>query len=197
MASKSSVAEAVKGTHTLFLVTLPDFVTGSPKGTEYEHGKNVADAAKDDGVKHLLFSSLINVTEASKGKLPHVAHFDRKAEVEDYIRSRTEYTSYIHPTGVLHDQLHKPSLLRKGGDGSYSLAGPPSGTVAQLPLFFPDDDMGTFVGIALNGATRTDHAIQASTLLQPSRSATLFSESRSTLPRTTILCTASWKSSRR
>src|SRR5688572_28663340 len=141
MASKSSVAEAIKGTHTLFLVTLPDFVTGSPKGTEYEHGKNVADAAKEAGVQHLLFSSLINVTEASKGKLPHVAHFDRKAEIEQYIRSQNVPATFIQP-GYYMTNFTNLQLLRKGDDGSYSLAGPTGATTAQLPLFFPDDDMG-------------------------------------------------------
>ncbi|KAL2201933.1 NmrA-domain-containing protein [Sarocladium strictum] len=148
LGSKSSVADAVKGSHTVFLVTLPDFVTGSPKGTEYEHGKSVADAAKEAGVQHLLFSSLINVTEASKGKLPHVAHFDRKAEVEQYIRSQEIPATFIQP-GYYMTNFTNLQLLRKGDDGSYSLAGPTGATTAQLPLFFPDDDMGKYTVAAI------------------------------------------------
>ncbi|EAQ91803.1 hypothetical protein CHGG_00038 [Chaetomium globosum CBS 148.51] len=49
MNSRFSLTEALKGTHTVFLVTLPDFVTGAAPGTEVEHGKNLADAAKEAG----------------------------------------------------------------------------------------------------------------------------------------------------
>ena len=139
--SKPSLADALKGTHTVFLVTLPDFVTGNPAGTETDHGKNVADAAKDAGVQHLVFSSLINVTEASNGKLRHVLHFDRKADVEKYIRSQGTPATFIQP-GYYMTNFTNLQLLRKGEDGSYSLAGPTSPTKALLPLFFPESDMG-------------------------------------------------------
>jgi uncharacterized protein YbjT (DUF2867 family) len=141
MDSRSSIAEAVKGTDTLFLVTLPDFVTGAAPGTEFEHGKNVADAARDAGVQHLVFSSLINVTEASKGRLPHVAHFDRKADIEKYIRSQDIQATFIQP-GYYMTNFTNLQLLRKGDDGSYTLAGPTDANKAQLPLFYPDSDMG-------------------------------------------------------
>src|SRR5438552_10999580 len=97
MNSKSSLAKALEGTHTVFLVTLPDFMTGLDAGSELEHGKNVADAAKDAGVQHLVFSSLMNVTEASNGRLQHVVHFDRKADIEQYIRSQGTPATFIQP----------------------------------------------------------------------------------------------------
>jgi len=141
MSSPSSLAAALKGTHTLFLVTLPDMVTGATPGTETEHGKNVADAAKKAGVQHVVFSSLINVTEASKGQLPHVAHFDRKADVEKYIRSQDIPATFIQP-GYYMTNFTNLGLLRKGEDGSYTLAGPTSPVKAKLPLFFADQDTG-------------------------------------------------------
>lgn len=150
MNSPSSLAEVLKGSHTVFLVTLPDFVTGSPAGTEFEHGKNVADAAKAAGVQHLVFSSLINVTEASGGRLTHVAHFDRKAEIEQYIRQQAIPATFIQP-GYYMTNFTNLQLLRKGDDGSYTLAGPTSPTRAQLPLFFPDSDTGKyFVAVSKN-----------------------------------------------
>lgn len=143
MGSRSSLAAALAGTHTVFLVTLPDMVTGAAPGTETEHGKNVADAAKDAGVQHLIFSSLINVTEASSGKLPHVAHFDRKADVEKHIRGKGIPATFIQP-GYYMTNFTNLGLLRKGDDGSYTLAGPTSPTKALLPLFFAGEDMGEF-----------------------------------------------------
>ncbi|GAB1311576.1 hypothetical protein MFIFM68171_01786 [Madurella fahalii] len=148
--SPSSLAEALKGTHTLFLVTLPDFVTGADPGTEFEHGKNVADAAKDAGVQHIVFSSLINVTDASNGRLRHVAHFDRKADIEKYIRWQGTPATFILP-GYYMTNFTNLQLLRKGDDGSYTLSGPTSATKAQLPLFFPESDMGKyFVAVVKN-----------------------------------------------
>ncbi len=125
----------------MFLVTLPDFVTGAAPGTEFEHGKNVANAAKDANVQHIVFSSLINVTDASKGRLPHVAHFDRKADIEKYIRSQGTPATFIQP-GYYMTNFTNLHLLNKGGDGSWTLTGPTGATKAQLPLFFPDSDMG-------------------------------------------------------
>ncbi|KAK0702064.1 hypothetical protein B0T26DRAFT_758017 [Lasiosphaeria miniovina] len=150
MNSQPSLANALKGTHTLFLVTLPDFVTGAAPGTEFEQGKNVAEAAKDAGVQHLVFSSLINVTDASNGRLPHVAHFDRKADIEKHIRSLGIPATFIQP-GYYMTNFTNLQLLRKGDDGSYTLAGPTSATKAQLPLFFPESDMGKyFVAVVKN-----------------------------------------------
>jgi uncharacterized protein YbjT (DUF2867 family) len=141
MNSQPSLAKALEGTHTLFLVTLPDFVTGAAPGTEFEHGKNVADAAKAAGVQHVVFSSLINVTEASKGRLRHVAHFDSKADTEKHIRSQGIPATFILP-GYYMTNFTNLQLLRKGDDGSYTITGPTSATKAQLPLFFPETDLG-------------------------------------------------------
>ncbi|EWY84449.1 hypothetical protein FOYG_11903 [Fusarium oxysporum NRRL 32931] len=61
MDSKASLADALKGSHTGFLVTTPDFMSGG--GTqEQTHGKNVADVSSDVGVKCLIYSSLLHVT---------------------------------------------------------------------------------------------------------------------------------------
>jgi hypothetical protein len=141
MNSKSSLDKALEGTDTLFLVTLPDFMTGPDAGTELQHGKNVADAAKDAGVQHLVFSSLINVTEASSGQLRHVLHFDRKADIEKYIRSQGTPATFIQP-GYYMSNFTNLQLLRKSDDGSYTLTGPTSATKALLPLFYPESDMG-------------------------------------------------------
>lgn len=136
MNSRFSLTEALKGTHTVFLVTLPDFVTGAAPGTEVEHGKNLADAAKEAGVQHIVFSSLINVTDASNGRLPHVAHFDSKANVEKYIRSQNLPATFIQP-GYYMTNFTNLQLLRKGDDGAYTLAGPTSAAQGPVAPFLP------------------------------------------------------------
>jgi len=207
MGSRSSLAAALVGTHTVFLVTLPDMVSGAAPGTETEHGKNVADAAKEAGVQHLVFSSLINVTDASAGKLPHVAHFDCKAAAEKYIRDQGIPATFIQP-GYYMTNFTNLGLLRKGEDGSYTLSGPTSPSQALLPLFFADEDMGEscfspsplslfYCSVPLRRLTRVYLLPQAnissprpSILQNPSTRPFL-------LPQTTTPPPASWTSSRR
>lgn len=48
------------GAHSVFAVT--NFWETASSGPEIQQGKNIADAAKDTGVQHLVWSSLLNVT---------------------------------------------------------------------------------------------------------------------------------------
>ncbi|KAK5000204.1 hypothetical protein LTR66_000895 [Elasticomyces elasticus] len=49
---------------------------------EVEVVSNVADAAKEAVVSHIIFSSLLNVTETTSGRVSYVPHFDRKNKIE-------------------------------------------------------------------------------------------------------------------
>ncbi|KAK3646354.1 glycosylphosphatidylinositol anchor biosynthesis [Elasticomyces elasticus] len=140
MQSSDSVAQAVKGAHTVFLVT--NFWETFSADTEISQGKAVADACKNAGVKHLIFSSLINVTETSKGRLPNIAHFDGKARVETYIREIGVPATFVMP-GVFMSGYF--DLIREGEGGSYSLALPVDGKKAQIPLLDAAGDTGKFV----------------------------------------------------
>ncbi|KAG6354958.1 hypothetical protein INS49_004039 [Diaporthe citri] len=69
---------------------------------EQLHGKNVAEVASEAGVNHLIYSSLLHVTETTNGHIKHVVHLDDKAEVERYIRS-SDYSLQVGlliPCGV-------------------------------------------------------------------------------------------------
>ncbi|CAI9175491.1 unnamed protein product [Rangifer tarandus platyrhynchus] len=65
---KASVEAALKGAYGAFL------------------GKVVADVAKSQGLKHVVYSGLENVKRLTSGKL-EVLHFDGKGEVEEYFWS--------------------------------------------------------------------------------------------------------------
>ncbi|KAL4936019.1 NmrA-like domain-containing protein, partial [Aspergillus oleicola] len=95
MTSVDSLVQAIKGSHSVFLVTNPSWQENSD--LELRQGKNVADAAKKAGVQHVIFSSLLNVTETSGGRLKDVPHFDQKAQVEAYIRSLGLNASFVLP----------------------------------------------------------------------------------------------------
>lgn len=107
---------------------------------EIKQGKTVADAAKAAGVSHLIFSSLIHVTKATKGALPNVSHFDGKAEVEEYIRASGVPASFVMPGYFMSNLI---SSLQKQEDGSYQMFLPIS-DAAKFPLF----DVATDTGIS-------------------------------------------------
>jgi uncharacterized protein YbjT (DUF2867 family) len=114
---------------------------------EFSQGKNVADVSKAIGVSHLIFSSLHNVTEQTKGRLSHVPHFDSKANVEKYIRASGVGCSFILPGYYMSNFTQ---MLNRAEDGSYQLFYPVSNE-AKFPLFDAAQDTGkacTFICIS-------------------------------------------------
>ncbi|KAI8684879.1 NmrA domain-containing protein [Fusarium keratoplasticum] len=146
MSSKETLTAALKDSHTVFLVTTPDFMSAGGS-QELPHGKNVADVASDLGVKHLIYSSLLHVTETTGGRLKHVVHFDDKAEVERYIRSKGIPSTFVLP-GYFMSNFTALQMIKKGDDGVYSLAYP-VGDKAKFPLIDTPSDLGKYVVAAI------------------------------------------------
>jgi uncharacterized protein YbjT (DUF2867 family) len=134
--SRESIREAIKDSHTVFLVT--NFWETLDPNAELTQGKNVADVARESAVSHLIFSSLLHVKESTNGRLPNVHHFDAKADVEKYIRSLGIPATFVLP-GYFMSNYTK--MLQKQEDGSYSLAYP-VGSQAKFPLFDAAEDTG-------------------------------------------------------
>ena len=84
--------EAFRGSDGVFLLT-PSIAP--PLTHEYELGKQLADAALEAGVKHIIFSSLENVDEITEGK-KFAPHFTDKAKIEQYIRTLPITSSFIY-----------------------------------------------------------------------------------------------------
>ncbi|KAJ5598789.1 hypothetical protein N7537_008873 [Penicillium hordei] len=143
--AQALVKQGVEVKTPLSLVTTPDWGNAG-SDAELVHGKNVADAAKEAGVQHLIFSSLLNVTETSGGRLKHVPHFDQKATVE-YIRSVGVPATFVLP-GYFMTNYTVFRMLRKGDDGVYNLADP-VGKDAHFPPIDIAGDMGKYVAAAL------------------------------------------------
>ncbi|MDR6944725.1 NmrA/HSCARG family protein [Mucilaginibacter pocheonensis] len=83
--------EAFRGSDGVFLMT-PSIVP--PQMHEAELGKQLADAAVQAGVKHIIFSSLENVDQITAGK-KFAPHFTDKAAIEAYIRTLPIKSSFI------------------------------------------------------------------------------------------------------
>ncbi|OJJ85961.1 NmrA/HSCARG family protein [Aspergillus glaucus CBS 516.65] len=151
MDSTASLLDAVRGSHTVFLITTPwGEGEGGPE-VELTHGTNVTNAAKEASVEHIIYSSLLNVTETSGGRLTHVPHFDLKEKVERYIRSSGVPATFVLP-GYFMSNFAAFGMIRKGDDGVYNLAYPVTNN-AKFPLVDVPEDLGKFVLAAIKKRT--------------------------------------------
>ncbi|GGH32044.1 hypothetical protein GCM10007423_21330 [Dyadobacter endophyticus] len=89
---KKEFENAFRGSDGVFLLT-PNIAP--PASHEFELGKELANAAVDAGVGHIIFSSLENVDKISGGKM-FAPHFTDKARIEEYIRNLPVVSSFIY-----------------------------------------------------------------------------------------------------
>jgi len=95
MGDRDSIFKAIEGSSAVFGVT--NFWETMNGEIETQQGRNMADASKAAKVERFIFSSLVNVTRESKGKITEVKHFDSKAHVEEYAREIGLPGSYVMP----------------------------------------------------------------------------------------------------
>lgn len=84
-------------------------------------GKVVADVAKSQGLKHVVYSGLENVKRLTNGKL-EVLHFDRKGEVEEYFWSIGVPMTSVRVAAYFENFLG-PLKPVKASDGDYYTLG--------------------------------------------------------------------------
>lgn len=94
LADPSSLSIALSGVHSIFLVNAPIFGPGSYE-KEYELITKAADAAVAAGVEFIVFSTLPNLTEQTKGKYTNISSFDAKAAAEKYIRGLSVKSAFV------------------------------------------------------------------------------------------------------
>jgi uncharacterized protein YbjT (DUF2867 family) len=80
---REELVAALAGSHGVFLMT-PQM--DPLDDSEFVLGRQLADAAVEAGVGHIVFSTLENVEQITDGK-KHVPHFTTKARVADHIRN--------------------------------------------------------------------------------------------------------------
>ncbi|MCS4225794.1 NmrA/HSCARG family protein [Sphingobacterium sp. BIGb0165] len=125
---KKAFVEAFRGSYGVFLMT-PNIAP--PATHEFELGKELADAAVEAGVQHLIFSSLENVDKISDGKL-FAPHFTDKARVEEYIRTLPLTSSFIYMAFFYTNLLEFYTPQVKGDS-------------LVFPIYLPKDFQAPFV----------------------------------------------------
>jgi len=143
----STLKNAMKDAYAVFAVT--NYWESHSAEVEIKQGKAMADAAKKAGVQHYVWSSLLNITKLSGGKLTGVTHFDSKATVEEYVREIGLPASFFLP-GFYMSNLPGGMFRQAPPNNDWTLALPiPSSS--PVPLLNTAGDTGKFVkGILLN-----------------------------------------------
>ena len=158
----SSLQAAFHGAFAVFAVT--NYWETMSKSTEIAQGKNVVDAAIATGVKHLIISSLPNVTALTNGALSNVEHFDSKAEVSDYAEAQKQKTSMwvTHFMPGYFMQNLKSTINKDPATGASMMTIPWDETSTQIPLIDIVSDAGKYVaGALVLGAGADGARIQA------------------------------------
>ncbi|KAF8156208.1 NAD(P)-binding protein [Mycena galopus ATCC 62051] len=99
---KAGLVSALRGSEAVFAVTNPVFFLPNMEGKgEVVQGKNIIEAAKEAGVKFLIWTSLPSLTRVSGGKYKNCVHYDEKEAVQEYLKS----------SGLAHASLLLPAFL--------------------------------------------------------------------------------------
>ncbi|MGF7146431.1 uncharacterized protein YbjT (DUF2867 family) [Sphingomonas zeicaulis] len=119
---------AFAGAEAVYLMT-PQL---DPKDNlEFALGKELADAAVEAGVSHIVFSTLENVDKITSGK-KHAPHFTDKALVADYIRSLPVSHSFVMLAYFYTNLLEYYVPRFEGGK-------------LLMPIYLPEDFRAPFV----------------------------------------------------
>lgn len=125
---KKDFLEAFRGSYGVFMMT-PSIAP--PQTHEVELGMELADAAVEAGVQHVIFSSLENVDKITGGK-KFAPHFTDKAKIEEYIRTLPIRSSFIY-MAFFYTNLMEFYTPRLEGD------------TLMFPIYLPKDIAVPFV----------------------------------------------------
>lgn len=149
----SSLTAALVGAHTVYGMTNSPF-DQTKKHIEIEQGKRLAHAALTASAKHLIWSTTPSADAVSSGVLKQVAHFDAKADVENYIRSLPIRHTFFAPGAFMQNFLG-PFRPQPDGQGGFSLiqfVKPET----KVPLLDAVSDTGRFIGAMLENPDAYD-----------------------------------------
>jgi uncharacterized protein YbjT (DUF2867 family) len=108
-----SLLQAMKDCYAVFGVT--SFWEHFEK--EYDHGKNLINAAHQSGIKHFILHTLPDYNKLSGGKFP-VPHYDLKAALQEYTVSLGIPATFVH-MGFYYENFLGFFPLHPNGDGSF------------------------------------------------------------------------------
>ncbi len=145
LSDKATLIAAMQGCYGVFGVT--NF--WEHFGGELQHGLNLIDAVEAANIEHFVFSTLPSAEKLSNGTLS-VPHFESKAAMEDYSRSKDTPTTYVHAAFYFENFLsYFPPMIQE--DGTYGFGFPQGNTpLAALSI----EDLGGVVNTIFNNPSK-------------------------------------------
>ncbi|WP_337270901.1 NmrA/HSCARG family protein [Oryzifoliimicrobium ureilyticus] len=125
---KSDFVKAFRGAQGAFLMTP---VVAPPETYEFDIGRDLANAAVEAGVDHIVFSTLENVDEITGGA-KFAPHFTDKARVAAYIQGLPVRSSFVQ-LAFFYTNLLEYYTPRKEGD------------TLVFPVYLPENFRAPFV----------------------------------------------------
>jgi uncharacterized protein YbjT (DUF2867 family) len=128
---KESIRKAMEGAYGAYCVTF--FWDHFSPEKEYEQAKNMAEAAKEAGVKHVIWSTLEDTRQwvpIDDNRMPtlqgkyKVPHFDAKGEADQQFKDLGVPTTFLRASFYWDNFIHFGSGPKKGEDGNYYLTFP-------------------------------------------------------------------------
>ncbi|MDA3630986.1 NmrA/HSCARG family protein [Saccharopolyspora sp. WRP15-2] len=162
MGDRASLESAMRGVHGVFSVqptfVSPELTPGMSHEVEVRWGKNVADAAKAAGVRHLVYASGFNADQASG-----VPTLENKWAVEQHIREIGVPATMLRPASFMENYLGMlPGQSVENGELVSALRADVAqplialadiGTFAALAFENPDEHIGGALQIAGDALT--------------------------------------------
>ena len=151
-----SLVQAFKGAYGAFCVTF--FWEHFSPEKEMEHAKNMADAAKECGVKHVIWSTLEDTRKwvpLSDDRMPtlmekyKVPHFDAKGQANDFFTERNLPVTLLHTSFYWENLIYFGMGPQKGEDGKFAITMPMGDKM--LPGISTEDIGKCAYGIFMNG----------------------------------------------
>jgi len=166
MFDPASCNEALKGAYGVFLVTPVNFKPGETE-LEIQQGINVVDAAKANGIQHLVFSGLRSAKEVAG--LEGCSHFENKKAIFDYIVKQGVPYSVVS-YAAYYENLFSYFPPRKTANDEYVLDIPmlsspfdmicvaDAGEVTHQVFLRPNEYKGQWIFLASDRATIQEYA---------------------------------------
>ncbi|MFE5690415.1 NmrA/HSCARG family protein [Streptomyces sp. NPDC056512] len=125
------LVDAFRSAEGAFLMTPPIAPTSTEETEEFLLGRQLADAAVEAGVSHVVFSALENVDERSSGT-KYAPHFTDKALIAEYIRTLPIAHTFIMLSFFYTNALeYYPPRI--------------DGDTVLMPFYLPEDFRAPFV----------------------------------------------------
>ena len=153
----ASVSRAMRGAHGAFCVT--NFWEHFSPAKELAQAHAMAQAAADEGVRHVIWSTLEDTRElvpVGSGHMPvlmgkyNVPHFDAKGEANQAFTRRRVPTTLLYTSFYWDNLVHFGMQPRRGADGRFAFVLPMDG--ARLPGIAAADIGACAFGIFARGA---------------------------------------------